>query len=56
MVWALINIQCPLYRVRAVFCKKGVLRNFATFTGKHLCVPKAEGLFRTPTDNCFQSY
>ena len=20
-----------------VFCKKGVLRNFATFTGKHLC-------------------
>ena len=20
-----------------VFCKKGVLRNFAKFTGKHLC-------------------
>ena len=24
-----------------VFCKKGVLRNFAKFTGKHLC----QGLF-----------
>ena len=22
---------------RQVFCKKGVLRNFANFTGKHLC-------------------
>ena len=22
---------------REVFCKKGVLRNFAKFTGKHLC-------------------
>ena len=20
-----------------VFCKKGVIKNFATFTGKHLC-------------------
>ena len=24
-------------RGRGVFCKKGVLKNFAKFTGKHLC-------------------
>ena len=23
--------------VAEVFCKKGILRNFAKFTGKHLC-------------------
>ena len=23
--------------IGGVFCKKGVLRNFAKFTGKHLC-------------------
>ena len=30
---------CYMYRSNRpeVFCKKGVLRNFATFTGKHLC-------------------
>ena len=38
--------------------KKGVLRNFTIFTGKHLC----QGLFfknlfnRTPLDNCFSKY
>ena len=37
-----------------VFCKKGVLRNFAKFTGKHLCqnlfLNKVAGLrlYRTP--------
>ena len=32
-----------------VFCKKGVLRNFAKFTGKHLCQNATERLFdRTP--------
>ena len=33
--------RCVKYRTEAVtlgvFCKKGVLRNFAKFTGKHLC-------------------
>ena len=27
--------------VKKVFCKKGVLKNFTKFTGKHLC----QGLF-----------
>ena len=68
-VWALSNVQCPFCHVRAVFTeaatrgecsiKKGVLRNFAKFTGKCLCQSllfnKVEGLFRTPPDNCFQS-
>ena len=35
-----------------VFCKKGVLRNFAKFTGKHLCqilfFNKVAGPCRTP--------
>ena len=35
-----------------VFCKKGVLRNYAKFTGKHLCQSlffnKVAGLERTP--------
>ena len=30
------------YKTRPqVFCKKGVLRNFAKFTGKHLCLRPA---------------
>ena len=31
--------QCFIYRSSRleVFCRKGVLRNFAKFTGKHLC-------------------
>ena len=33
VVWILSDkSSCP-----EVFCKKGVLRNFAKFTGKHLC-------------------
>ena len=32
--------------VRTVFCKKGVLRNFAKFTGKYLC----QSLFFTASD------
>ena len=41
---------CYMYRssLPEVFCKKGVLRNFATFTGKHrcqsLCFNKVAGL------------
>ena len=39
--------------------EKGVLINFAKFTGKHLCqslfLNKVEDLFRTPPDDCFQS-
>ena len=31
-----IKIQVIIEAV-VVFCKKGVLRNFAKFTGKHLC-------------------
>ena len=30
--YMIIFYHCP-----EVFCKKGVLRNFAKFTGKHLC-------------------
>ena len=30
--WSLVRSSHP-----EVFCKKGVLRNFAKFTGKHLC-------------------
>ena len=33
-----------------VFCKKGALRNFAKFTGKHLCLRPAtllKGVFGT---------
>ena len=37
----LMKCKCPNYRDRSslleVFCKKGVLRNFAKFTRKHLC-------------------
>ena len=30
---------CQLHLIlsRSVFCKKGILRNFAKLTGKHLC-------------------
>ena len=31
IIWQAINSRPE------VFCKKGVLRNFAKFTGKHLC-------------------
>ena len=31
-VWSLVRSSHP-----EVFCKKGVLRNFAKFAGKHLC-------------------
>ena len=31
-----------------VFLKKGVLRNFAKITEKHLC----QSLYRTPPDDC----
>ena len=44
------------------FCKNVVLRNFAKFTGKHLCQSlffnKVAGLakfLRTPPGDCFQS-
>ena len=30
--WKVIRSSCP-----EVFCKEGALRNFAKFTGKHLC-------------------
>ena len=35
----LFHTSCFIYRSSRpeVFCKKGVLRNFAKFTGKHLC-------------------
>ena len=42
-----------------VLCKKGVLKNFAKFTGKHLCQSlffnKVAGLLfcTTPPDDCF---
>ena len=41
-----------------VFCKKDVLKNFAKFTGKHLCQSLffnfSERLFyRTPPSDCF---
>ena len=36
-----LHQKCQLLTVQKqppeVFCKKGVLRNFAKFTGKHLC-------------------
>ena len=34
-----------------VLCKKGVLRSFATFTGKHLC----QGLFFNKVEKPFQN-
>ena len=38
-----------------VFCKKGVLRNFAKFTGKHLCqsLKAATLLKKRPWHMCF---
>ena len=33
----LANSDNPISSRPEVFCKKGVLRNFAKFTGKHLC-------------------
>ena len=36
---AAMHYEVPLLRSSRpeVFCKKGVLRNFTKFTGKHLC-------------------
>ena len=31
------NLTNVRYSRQEMFCKKGVLRNFAKFTGKHLC-------------------
>ena len=43
-----------------VFCKKGVLRNFAYFTGKHLCQSlffnKVSGLGPYPARQKFNNY
>ena len=33
----LIRLSIPRSSQPEVFCKKGILRNFAKFTGKHLC-------------------
>ena len=34
----MVKIYCKNRSSRPeVFCKKGILRNFAKFTGKHLC-------------------
>ena len=33
----MINIASYITSLPEVFCKKGVLKNFAKFTGKHLC-------------------
>ena len=58
---ALVRYYYQSYRSSHRTCsvRKDVLRNFATFTGKYLCqglfFNKAEGLFRTATDGCFQS-
>ena len=43
--YVIFNVLCVMlvqyYKLQKqppeVFCKKGVLRNFAKFTGKHLC-------------------
>ena len=64
-VWELSNIKRPLRHVSAVLLLSvkeaatgGVFRNFAKFTGKHLCQSlffnRVEGLFRTPPDDCFE--
>ena len=31
------NVQTPVYSRSKVFCKKGVLNNFAKLTGNYLC-------------------
>ena len=65
--YVIFNVLCVMlvqyYKLQKqppeVFCKKGVLRNFAKFTGKNpapsLFFNKVERLFRTPPDDCFQS-
>ena len=37
----------------AVFCRKGVLRNFAKFTGKRLCFSPVTLLKKSPWHRCF---
>ena len=50
MFWMFWMHGYPIYRSSQppeVFCKKGVLRNFAKFTGKHLCQRPASLLKKT---------
>ena len=49
----ILALSSPCFMIRSsrpeVFCKKGVLRNFPKFTGKHLCQSlfnKVAGLFK----------
>ena len=39
MIFYFTVLGAPKYRssLPEVFCEKGMLRNFAKFTGKHLC-------------------
>ena len=65
MDWRLGEYECENSQKQPpeVFCKKRVLRNFAKFTGKHLCqlfFNKVAGLRTdehlvnlTPPDDCF---
>ena len=55
------NIVKQEYRSshRRYSVKKGVLRNFAKFTGKHLCLSFTVNFakfLRTPPDDCFWEY
>ena len=36
-IWDVFNPTFFAEHLSEVFCKKGVLRNFTKFTGKHLC-------------------
>ena len=37
---AYVVLVCSIFRYNhpEVFCKKGILRNFGKFTGKHMCL------------------